>query len=98
VQPLGAGKIETVMASSFSTLAAKRASALAGHMPCSRSVPARSRNASSIDSGSTSGVSLSIMRRTSRPTREYFSISGRTTLACGHRRSASYIGIADRMP
>ena len=30
--------------------------------PCSASVPARSRNASSIDSGSTSGVSASIVR------------------------------------
>ena len=35
---------------------AKRASTLAGREPCRRSVPDRSRNASSIDSGSTSGV------------------------------------------
>ena len=42
---------------SRSTRRANRASALAGHMPCSRSVPVRSKNASSIESGSTSGVS-----------------------------------------
>ena len=52
--------IETVMPSFRSTSAAKRASTLAGGRPCSRSVPERSRNASSIESGSTSGVSASI--------------------------------------
>ena len=36
--------------------------------------------------------------RTSRPTRAYFSMSGRTTLACGQSRRASNIGIADRTP
>ena len=55
-------------------------------------------NASSIDTGSTSGVSSSIRARTSRPTRAYFSMSGGTTLACGHSRRASNIGIADRTP
>ena len=61
-------------------------------------VPERSRNASSIESGSTSGVSASIICRTSRPTREYFSMLGRMTLACGHRRNASNIGMADLIP
>jgi len=51
-----------------------------------------------IESGSTSGVSANISCRTSRPTREYLSMSGRTTRACGHNRSASNIGIADRTP
>ncbi len=90
--------METVMASVFSTSAAKRASTLAGDSPCSRSVPERSRNASSIDSGSTSGVKASIIWRTSRPTRAYFSMLGRMTRACGHSRSASNIGIADFTP
>ena len=60
-----------------STSRAKSASTSAGGLLCSRSVPARSRNASSIESGSTSGVSACIMARTSRPTRTYFSMSGR---------------------
>ena len=64
-------------------------------VPCRRSVPERSRNASSIDSGSTSGVSASIIWRTSRPTRAYFSMFGRTTRACGQSRSASNIGMAE---
>ena len=51
-----------------------------------RSVPARSRNASSIDSGSTSGVSACISARTSRPTRTYFAMSGVITTASGHSR------------
>ena len=55
-------------------------------------------NASSIETGSTSGVSLSMKPRTSRPTRAYFSMSGGTTLACGHSRRASNIGIAERTP
>ena len=44
----------------------------AGGRACSRSVPARSRKASSIESGSTSGVSSCIMARTSRPTPHIF--------------------------
>ena len=44
----------------------------AGGAPCSRSVPERSRKASSIESGSTSGVSSCISARTSRPTRHVF--------------------------
>ncbi len=64
--------IETVMPIVRSTSAAKRASDFAGLAPCSRSVPARSRKASSIDSGSTSGVSRSIACRTSRPDARIF--------------------------
>jgi nucleotidyltransferase/DNA polymerase involved in DNA repair len=36
--------------------------------------------------------------RTSRPTRAYFSISGRSTVASGQRFNASNIGIAERTP
>ena len=60
--------------------------------------PERSMNASSIDTGSTSGVSFNIKARTSRPTRAYLSISGGTTVACGQSRRASNIGIADLTP
>jgi hypothetical protein len=38
------------------------------------------------------------MARTSRPTRVYFTMSGLTTWAYGHRRRASNIGIADFTP
>ncbi len=55
-------------------------------------------NASSIDTGSTSGVSLNMSSRTCRPTRAYFSMSGRTTEACGQSRRASNMGIAERTP
>ncbi len=63
-----------------------------------RSVPERSRNASSIDSGSTSGVSACIARRTSRPTRTYFAMSGFTTTSSGQSACALNIGIAERTP
>jgi hypothetical protein len=86
------------MASAASTRLAKRASAFAGTMRCSRSVPVRSMNASSIESGSTCGVSSSISRRTSRPTFTYFSMSGGTTTACGHSLRAVNIGMAERTP
>ena len=67
-------------------------------MPWTRWVPERSRNASSIDSGSTSGVSVCMAWRTSRPTRTYFAMSGGTTAACGQSASALNIGIAERTP
>ncbi len=83
---------------SFSTAWAKRASTSAGGRPCSFSVPARSRNASSMESGSTSGVSACIMVRTWRPTRTYFSMSGLMTTASGQASSALNIGMAERTP
>ena len=91
------------MPMSRSTSRAKRASTLAGIMPWTRCVPERSRKASSIDSGSTSGVSACMAWRTSRPTLTYFAMSGRTTVACGqsvqrleHRhRRAHAIGARD---
>ena len=90
--------IETVIESFFSTSIANRAKTLAGERLCKRAVPERSRKASSIDNGSTMGVSASIICRTSRPTRAYFSMFGRTTRACGQSRSASNIGMAERTP
>ena len=90
--------IETVTPISSSTRFWKRASVSAGGAWCTRSVPVRSRNASSIDSGSTAGVSASISSRTSRPTRAYFAMSGGMTTACGQAFSALNIGIAERTP
>ena len=89
---------ETVIPISRSTSRAKRASTLAGIMPWTRWVPLRSRNASSIESGSTSGVSACMARRTSRPTLTYFAMSGRITMADGQSASALNIGIAERTP
>ena len=51
-----------------------------------------------MDKGSTCGVRLSIIARTSRPTAVYFFISGSTTAAPGQALSALYIGIAERTP
>jgi len=89
---------DTVMPISSSTRFAKRTSVVAGLAWCRRSVPERSRKASSIDTGSTSGVSSSIRARTSRPTRRYLSMSGRTTTASGQAFRALNIGIAERTP
>ena len=61
-------------------------------------VPLRSRNASSIESGSTSGVRRRISARTARPTSRYFAMSGRITTASGQAASALNIGIAERTP
>ena len=53
---------------------------------------------SSIDKGSTNGVSRRISARTSRPTALYFAISGRMTTASGQAANALNIGIAERTP
>ena len=89
---------ETVMPIFASTSRANFASTLAGIMPCTRCVPDRSRKASSIESGSTSGVSACMACRTSRPTRTYFAMSGPITVACGQSASALNIGMAERTP
>ena len=61
---------ETVRPRSRSISAWSRAIRSAGGAPCSRSVPVRSRKASSSDSGSTSGVSASIRSRISAADRD----------------------------
>ena len=56
-------------------------------------------NASSIDTGSTSGVRSLISARTSRPTRGIFlHVRAAHTVACGQSRLASNIGMAERTP
>ena len=57
-----------------------------------------SRYASSIDSGSTSGVTARNSSNTVFDTRMYFDMSGRTTTRCGQLRSAAAIDIAERTP
>ena len=95
---LGARPTDTVMPTSRSTSPAKRASTRAGAMPCSALGAGRSRKASSIDIGSTSGVSASMRARTSRPALTYLAMSGLITTASGHSFSALNIGIAERTP
>ena len=55
--------IDPVSPSSSCIRLVSRASITAGGAPCSRWVPDRSMNASSSDSGSTTGVSSSIIAR-----------------------------------
>ena len=94
----GARPTETVTPTSRSTLAAKRASTIAGGAPCSAWVPARSSAASSIDSGCTNGVRLAIRSRIWRDTAVYLAKSGRITTASGQAFSALNIGMALRTP
>ena len=54
--------------------------------------------ASSMESGSTRGVSPSIIDRTLAPTAVYFFMSGLTTTASGQALSALNIGMAERTP
>jgi hypothetical protein len=95
---LSLNPIETVMPWAVSTRLASPARSWAGQAACSVSVPPRWRNASSIDKGSTNGVSRRISARTSRPTALYFAMSGRMTTASGQAPKALNIGIAERTP
>ena len=89
---------DTVTPISVSTVLAKRASTTAGGARCSAAVPPRSRKASSIDRGCTSGVSRSISARICRLTPTYFCMFGGSTTACGQSLRAVNIGIAERTP
>ena len=63
-----------------------------------RPSPRTSRNASSIDSPSTSGVVSRKIANTALLASEYASIRGGTTTACGQSRRACPPPIAVRMP
>ena len=54
--------------------------------------------ASSFESGSTSGVSASIVARTSRPTAAYLRMSGLTKTASEQALSAWNIGVTEWTP
>ena len=51
-----------------------------------------------MESGSTWGVRLSIIARTSRPTAAYFFMSGLMTVVSGHVSRAWNTGMAERTP
>ena len=86
------------MESSSSTRRASPARVFAGLALCSVTVLERSMKASSMESGSTSGVSSSIIARTWRPTAAYFFMSGLTTTASGQTLRAWNMGIAECTP
>ena len=90
--------IEPVIPSSACIRRVRRASITAGGTPCSFSVPVRSMNASSRESGSMAGVISSIIARIRREVSTYTSIRPRTTTASGQSFSAWNIGIAERTP
>ncbi len=77
---------------SFSCLATTSAG------PMSRSVPVMSRNASSTLSGCTNGEKSSSTANIARDFSRIRCPGTFTHTACGHRRSASAIGIAERQP
>jgi hypothetical protein len=66
--------------------------------PRSKAVPVTSRKASSIDSGSTSGEKSPRMAMICVDTCAYFAMSTGRKAACGHRRAALLIGIAEWTP
>ena len=72
--------------------------ATVGPSPESRSVPVTSRKASSMDTGSSSGVNSARMAMTCRETAAYLSMSTGTNAPSGHRRAARPIGIAECTP
>ena len=76
----------------------RRSRAILPGLPHSRRAPRTSRNASSIDRGSTSGVISSKIAMTWRDISVYREYGGFTTIAFGHRRRAIATGIADFTP
>ena len=90
--------METLTRSCASISFDRRARIRAGGALCRRCVPERSRKASSIDSGSTSGVTARMRSRIERPTSAYLPMSGRMIVASGQSASALNIGMAERTP
>ena len=70
----------------------------ASGLPKSRSVPVRSTNASSTETGSTRGEKPARIAMIWSETSRYFAMSTGRNAACGHRRAARPIGMADRTP
>ncbi len=77
---------------------ARSSSAIWSGEPSRRVEPRTSRNASSSESTSTSGVTRRKVSITEPETEEKTSKSGATTTACGQSRRARVIGIAERTP
>ncbi len=89
---------ETVIPISSSMRFTRRSMVRAGGAWCRRSVPLKSMKASSMESGSTNGVSSRIRARTSPPAFAYFSMFGFTTTASGQALSALNMGMAEPTP
>ena len=81
-----------------SWIVARSCSAISRGDPSRRVDPRTSRNASSSESTSTSGVTRRKLSITEEETCPNVSKSGGTTTACGHSRRARVIGIAERTP
>ena len=89
----------TVMGSPTRSSTSRRScAAISAGVPETRRNPPTSRNASSIDSASTSGVVCSNTSKTALLASEYADIRGGTTMACGHRLRAWRPPIAVRTP
>ncbi len=74
------------------------ARATAGPSPWSPSVPVTSRNASSMETGSSSGVKSARIAMTSRETPAYLSMSTGTKAPSGQSRAARPMGMAEWTP
>ena len=91
--------IPTVIGSPTSSSTLRRSlAAIASGGPASRSSPRTSRNASSMESPSTSGVVSSNNAKTALLASEYALIRGGTTIACGHSCRARRPPMAVRTP
>ena len=91
--------IPTVIGSPTCSRTSRRSRvAISSGVPTLRSIPRTSRNASSIERPSTSGVVSSNTRKTALLASEYAAMRGGTTTACGHNRRARASPIAVRTP
>lgn len=81
-----------------SWMTARSCSAICRGVPSRRMEPRTSRNASSRESTSTSGVTRRKFSITEDETWPNTSKSGAITTAWGHRRRARVVGIAERTP
>ena len=81
-----------------SCTAARSRVAISSGLPEISCSPRTSRNASSIDTRSTTGAVSSKIATTARLASTYASKRGDTTIACGHSRRARPPPIADLMP
>ena len=89
----------TVMGRPTRSMTSRRSpTAISSGVPEMRRNPPTSRNASSIDSPSTTGVVCRNTSKTALLAAEYADIRGRTTIACGHNRRAWWPPIAVRTP
>ena len=89
----------TVMGSPTSSRTARRsAAATSAGEPTISPSPRTSRNASSIESRSTTGAVRSKTSNTARLASEYADHRAGTTTACGQRRRAAAPPIAERTP